>query len=436
MPEAAFDAYFGVIVELGEALADKKRLRGADRWKTAFKDIPKAGGSWGGYMNTPPGSVKPIRCVSRALHDHLKGEAVHYLEMYPSLKEILDRLETAFPPYVEAYYALDSRTNRAIVGASRGPAYERETLERVLHKEGTSLGAVYDDVDYWINLIDRTAYQGGRLGNRRSVLVFGRSLIETLRNNPNTIVCGERNKWWLLTHVLSRVSWRAYLWGDRAMEDYCVGVLHELLREFPDLAVHSRILSHTHYHDKKSTAPFKKLKAYDEGARTSVPQLHDSIGPHLNHAIAVVLESEEMTSTSLDDRLIVLGDRTIRQALDLNRKIDEHGGDLEGAAMCTIQYAVAVARHDRDYDGARRAIADIRRTLKTNNFSAPLAEMRLITAEADICEIAWRYGDAPVSSLIECGVLLERAANFAEASVLALTREAKKYRDRAANLGR
>lgn len=435
MPQAAFDTYFEVIVELGEALADHKRLRGADRWKTAFKDIPKDGGSWSGYMNTPPGSVKPIRRVSRRLHDDLKREAFHYFAMYRSLEAIVDRLEAAYPPYVDAYYALDSRTNRDIVGASRGPTYERENLERVLHKEGTSLGAVYDDVAYWNDLIDRAAYQGGRLGNRRSVLVFGRSLIETLRKNPKSIVARDRDRWGLLTHILCRISWRAYQWGDRAMEDYCVFSLHELLREFPDFVVHSRIQSHIHYHDQTSTVPFVKLKARDDGARTSVPRLLGGIGSYLNHAVDVVLNTHEMASTSLDDKLVVLGNRSIRQAIDLGRKSDEHEGDLEGAAMCTSQYAVAVAQHDRDYDKARREISDVRKILNESRFSAPLAEMRLIKAEADVCEIAWKNGDASVSTLVECGVLLERAANFGEASPLALAVEAKSYRDRAANLG-
>ena len=436
MPQTAFAAYFEAVIELGNALADKKRLRGADRWKMAFKDIRKDGGSWGGYMNTPPGSVKPIRCVSRSLHDDLKGEALHYLGMYPSLKAIVDRLDAAFLPYVAAYRALDSRKNREIVGASRGPAYNREALERAVQQDGATLENVYNDVDYWIDLIDRAVYQGGRLGNRRSVMIFGRSLIETLRSNPNTIIVGDRNKWWLLTHVLSRVSWRAYLWGDRAMEDYCVSVLHELLREFPDFAVHTRIMSHEVYHDKHSILPFKKLKAYDDGARTSVPKLLHSIGPFLNHAAAAVLDSTAMSSTSLDDKLIVLGNRSVREALELSRKDDEHEGDLEGAAMCTRRFAVTMAKFDRDYNGARQAIADIRHTLKKNSFSAPLAEMRLIEAEADISEIEWKKGDAPVSSLVECGVLLERAANFAENSPLALKKEAKIYRDHAANLGK
>jgi len=328
MHQTSFDTYFRIIVELGNALADKKRLHGPDRWKMAFKDIRKDGGSWGGYMNTTPGSVKPIRCVSRKLHEDLKGEAFHYFVMYPSLKAIVDRLDAAFLPYVDAYRALDSRKNRAIVGASRGPAYDREAIERTLQQDGVTLDNVYHDVDYWIHLIDKAVYQGGRVGNRRSVMTFGRSMIEILRSNPQIITGSDRNKYWLLTHVLGRVSWRAYLWGDRAMEDHCVGILHELLREFPDFEVHSRILCHEFYHDKKSILPFNILKACDDGARTSVPKLRFSIGSHLYNAVGAVLNSEEMSSTSLDDKLIVLGGRSLRQSLDTGRKDDAHGGDL------------------------------------------------------------------------------------------------------------
>ena len=434
MSQKAFDVYFDAIIALGDALADKKRLHGKDRWKTAFKDVRKDGGSWGGYMNTPPCSVKPIRCISRKLHDDLKGEANHYLEMYPSLGAILSRLEAAYPPYVETYNALDARRNQIIVGASHGPAYEREALERFLG-EGTTLNAVYDDIDYWIDLIDKTANQGGRLGNRRSVFVFGRSLIETLRNNPGAIVGCDRNKWWLLTHVLSRVSWRAYLWSNHVMEDYCVRVLHELFRDFPDFAVDSRIRSHLGYHDKNSTAPFEILKAYDLGASTNVRSFHHSIGPSLFNAAVAVIKSDAMYSTHIDDSLAVLGNRSIRQALDLARRDDEHEGDLEGAAMCTRYFAVMLAKYDRDYDGARRAISDMNHMLETNSFSAPLAEMRLIAAEADICEIEWRNGDAGDNNLAQCGVFLERAAIFAERSPLLLAEDAKIYRDRAVNIG-
>ncbi|MCD2175340.1 hypothetical protein [Rhizobium sp. C4] len=434
MPTATFETYLAIVVELGDALAEKKRLRGNERWKAALKMVQKDGGSWGGYMNTPPGSVKPLRCVSRRMHDEIKAEALPYFNMYPTLKDIVDRLDAAYIPYAKVFRALDSRKTPLVVGATRGPAYERAALERVLSNDGTSLSEVRNDLGYWFDLVDRAAYQDGRLGHRRRVMTFGRSLIETLTKNPEIIVSGDEKRQWLLTHILCRTSWRAYLWGDRAMEDYCVGVLHNLLREFPDFVVHSRILAHVSYHDKKSTAPFVDLKAYDAGVKTCVPKFHHSIGASLNNAAASVIDIGG-NSISIDDRLHVLGDRTIREALDLGRAVDENEGDLEGAAMCTRRYAVTLAELDRDYDGGRRAISDIRTTLRANNFSAPLAEVRLIQAEADICEAEWKL-EGKVSSLVECGVLLERAAGMAEHRGLALSEEARAYRERASQLGR